>query len=176
MRRSTDLDFTEFVVVASARLFRTAYAVSGDRQLAEDAVQAGLVSAYASWSRVAGAKEPEAYVRRIVINQLFAWHRRAWNRREVSCEVVPEPPNTASLEDQSADAELIWQALRELPARQRAVVVLRYVEDLSERETAELLGIRPGTVKSQAARGLAHLRALLDEPAAAIEAIEGSGQ
>ena len=71
MSRSSDLDFTEFVTVASARLFRTAYAVSGDRQLAEDALQAGLVSAYASWSRVARSDNPEAYVRRIVMNQLL---------------------------------------------------------------------------------------------------------
>jgi RNA polymerase sigma-70 factor (sigma-E family) len=173
MRRSTGLDFTEFVAFASARLFRTAYAVSGDRQLAEDAVQAGLVSAYQSWSRVVGADDPEAYVRRIVINQLFAWHRRSFKRREVSCEVVPEPSPAPSLQDRFVDAEPVWQALRELPARQRAVVVLRYVEDLSERETAELLGIRRGTVKSRAAGGLAHLRARLGEPTAHIE---GSGR
>jgi RNA polymerase sigma-70 factor (sigma-E family) len=169
MSRSSDLDFTEFVSVASARLFRTAYAVSGDRQLAEDALQAGLVSAYASWSRVARSDNPEAYVRRIVINQLFAWHRRARNRHEVILEVVPEPPAAESPEDEFVDADLVWQALRELPPRQRAVVVLRYVEDLSERDTAELLGVRPGTVKSQAAGGLAHLRVRLSEPAPAIE-------
>ena len=154
---------------ASARLFRTAYAVSGDRQLAEDALQAGLVSAYASWSRVARSDNPEAYVRRIVMNQLFAWHRRARNRHEVILEVVPEVPAAESLEDRLGDADLVWQALRELPPRQRAVVVLRYVEDLSERETAELLGIQPGTVKSQAAGGLAHLRVRLGEPTPAIE-------
>ena len=172
MRRSFDLDFADFVTGASPGLFRTAYAVSGDRQLAEDALQAGLLSAYTSWSRVARADDPEAYVRRIVINQLFAWHRRAWRRREVTCEVVPEPTGAASLDDRLVEADFIWQALRELPARQRAVVVLRYVEDLSERDTAELMGIRPGTVKSQAASGLARLRARLGEPAMAVEAIE----
>ncbi len=168
MSRSSDLDFTEFATAASARLFRAAYAVSGDRQLAEDALQAGLVSAYASWSRVARCDNPEAYVRRIVINQLFAWHRRARTRHEVILEVVPEPPVGESPEDRFVEADLVWQALRELSPRQRAVVVLRYVEDLSERETAELLGIRPGTVKSQAAGGLAHLRVRLGEPAAVI--------
>jgi RNA polymerase sigma-70 factor (sigma-E family) len=173
MRPSTDLDFTEFVTFASARLFRTAYAVCGNRQLAEDAVQAGLASAYVSWPRVIGAEDPEAYVRRIVINQLFAWHRRAFKRREVSYDVVPEPPPAPSVQDRYVDAEPVWQALQELPARQRAVVVLRYVEDLSERQTADLLGIRCGTVKSQAAGGLARLRAGLGEPAANIE---GSGR
>lgn len=168
MSRSTDLDFAEFATAASARLFRAAYAVSGDRQLAEDALQAGLVSAYASWSRVARCDNPEAYVRRIVINQLFAWHRRARTRHEVILAVVPEPPAAESPEDRLLDADVVWQALRELPPRQRAVVVLRYVEDLSERETAELLGIRPGTVKSQAAGGLAHLRVRLGEPEPAI--------
>jgi RNA polymerase sigma-70 factor (sigma-E family) len=169
MEPSADGDFTDFVAVASARLFRTAYAVCGDHQLAEDALQAGLVSAYASWSRVARADDSEAYVRRIVINQLFAWHRRSWKRREVSYAVVPEPPANPPSQDRLVDAEPVWQALSELPARQRAVVVLRYVEDLSERETAELLGIRRGTVKSQAAGGLAQLRVRLGEPAAAVE-------
>lgn len=173
MTSSIDVDFTEFVALSSARLFRTAYAVCGDHQLAEDALQAGLVSAYGSWSRVARADDREAYVRRIVINQLFAWHRRAWKRSEVSYAVVPEAPAASPTQDQLVEAEPVWQALRELPARQRAVVVLRYVEDLSERETAELLGIRRGTVKSQAAGGLAHLRARLGEPAAATE---GSGR
>ena len=109
MSRSSDLDFTEFVTVASARLFRTAFAVSGDHQLAEDALQAGLLSAYASWSRVTRSDNPEAYVRRIVINQLFAWHRRARNRHEVILEVVPEPPTAKSPEDRLVDAELICQ-------------------------------------------------------------------
>jgi len=165
MTASTDADFTAFVAASGARLFRTAYAACGDHQLAEDAVQAGLVRAYVSWRRVTRAGNPEAYVRRIVLNELFAWHRRARTRHEVSREQVPEPPPHPSHAEALEDSAEVWAALRGLPPRQRAVVVLRYVEDLSERETAELLGIRVGTVKSQAAAGLAHLRAGLGEPA-----------
>src|SRR4051812_34960445 len=104
--------FDEFVSGVSARLFRTAYGVCGDCHLAEDAVQAGLASAYTNWARVAAADDPEAYVRRIVINQLFAWHRRAWSTRELTLDVVPEPTTAGSIEDQVVDADRIWRALR----------------------------------------------------------------
>ena len=155
-------DFTEFVQGSSARLFRTAYAVCGDYQLAEDALQAGLASAYVSWRRVCRADNPEAYVQRIVINQLFAWRRRKSSRSEVPRDRLPESSAVASHEGSVVEVDEIWQAIQALPRRQRAVVVLRYVEDLSVDETAKALRIRPGTVKSQASAAFAHLRERLD--------------
>jgi RNA polymerase sigma-70 factor (sigma-E family) len=155
-------DFTQFVVAASGRLFRTVYAVCGDYQLAEDALQAGLASAYASWPRVSRADNPEAYVQRIVLNQLFAWRRRKAARREVPSERMPEVSSSASHEELVVEVDRIWRALQELPLARRAVVVLRYVEDLSVEDTAKALGVRPGTVKSQASAALAQLRRELD--------------
>jgi RNA polymerase sigma-70 factor (sigma-E family) len=162
MRADDEQDFTEFVSVSSARLFRTAYAVCGDHQLAEDAVQSALVSAYRSWPRVRATDSPEAYVRRIVINQLFSWRRRRAARGEVLRGSVPERPAAQSPQDRVVESDHVWQMLRTLSPRQRAVVVLRYVEDLSEEETARALGIRPGTVKSQASTAFAHLRRRLE--------------
>ena len=161
MPTPTDDDFSEFVLASSTRLFRTAYAVCGDYQLAEDALQAGLTSAYVSWRRVLRSDNPEAYVRRIVLNQLFSWRRRKWMRAEVPQDPLPER-SYESAGDGVVQADVIWRAVHQLPPRQRAVVVLRYLEDLSERETADLLGIRPGTVKSQASAALAQLRTRLD--------------
>jgi RNA polymerase sigma-70 factor (sigma-E family) len=155
-------EFTQFVLGSSGRLLRTAFAVCGDYQLAEDAVQAGYASAYASWRRVRRADNPEAYVQRIVINQLFSWRRRKASRGDMPSERLPEPAAAASHEEHLVEVDLIWRALQDLPLRRRAVVVLRYVEDLSVEDTARALGIRPGTVKSQAAAGVAQLRDQLD--------------
>ena len=158
MTRSGEDDFTQFVLASSGRLFRTAYAVSGDYQLAEDALQAGFASAYASWHRVLRADNPEAYVQRIVLNQLLAWRRRKSSRRETPSERLPESASSTSHEELLVEVDMIWQALQALPIRRRAVVVLRYIEDLSVEDTAKALGIRPGTVKSQASAALAQLR------------------
>ena len=162
-------DFTEFVEGSSARLFRTAYAVCGDYQLAEDALQAGLASAYVSWRRVRRADNPEAYVQRIVINQLFAWRRRKSARNEVPRDRLPDSCAVASHEDALVEVDEIWEAVQALPRRQRAVVVLRYVEDMSIDDTAKVLRIRPGTVKSQSSAAFAHLRQRLDSTRAASE-------
>jgi RNA polymerase sigma-70 factor (sigma-E family) len=162
MPRNAELDFTEFVRASSARLFRTAYAVCGDYQLAEDAVQAAYATAYSRWRRVSGADNPEAYVQRMVLNQIFSWRRRLSARREMPSEHLPERGQVASHESALADVEEVWQALATLPPRQRAVVVLRYYEDLSVAETAVALGVREGTVKSQAAAAVARLRSRID--------------
>lgn len=163
-------DFTQFVLASSGRLFRTAYAVCGDYQLTEDALQAGFASAYASWNRVRRADNPEAYVQRIVINQLFAWRRKA-SRREVPSERLPESSASTSHEELLIEVDLIWRALQKLPLGRRAVVVLRYVEDLSVEDTAKTLGIRPGTVKSQASAALAQLR----DELGSVETASGGG-
>lgn len=169
--------FAEFVSARSPALVRTAYLLTGDRQLAEDLVQSALVRAWPHWDRVAG-DHPEAYVRRIMINLQNSWWRRRW-RGEVPTEQLPEPHPTAAGpgaggagtgDDPSAVADrmVLAAALAALPRGQRQVVVLRYVEDRSVKEVAEIVGCSEGTVKSQAARGLAALRdrlADLDAPA-----------
>ena len=128
--------------------------------MAEDALQLALVKAYASWRRVSRADHPEAYVRRIVVNQIRAWWRRKSHRAEYPADLT-DHRRVESHEERYALTDQVWRALATLPPRQRAVIVLRYFGDLSELEIAETLGIRPGTVKSQASVGLASLRSTL---------------
>lgn len=154
-------DFATFYATAWPRLLRTTYAVAGDRQLAEDALQTALAKAYAAWPRVSRTDDPFAYVRRIAVNAAIAQHRKAHRRRETTVEVLPDRPTPSPGDPLERDGVLV--AVRALPPRQRAVVVLRYYEDLSERQIAELLGCRPGTVKSQASAALATLRSLLTD-------------
>lgn len=138
-------------------LVRLAFGLTGDRWLAEDLAQTALASAYASWWRVRRADDPDAYVRRILINA----SKSRWRRSRVgepSAVVAPEaavPDPTTSVDERSA----LLVALHELPPRQRAVVVLRYWEDLTDAQAAALLGCSASTVRSQAARALAKLRA-----------------
>jgi RNA polymerase sigma-70 factor (sigma-E family) len=153
-------DFTAFYVATWPRLFRTTYAVAGDRQRTEDALQTAFGRAWSRWSRVSQTDDPVAYVRRMAINAALERHRTAPARHETS---VPSVPDSPTPDDATVDRHAAWEAVRTLPPRQRAVVVLRYYEGLSEREIADVLGCRPGTVKSQAAAALATLRALLDE-------------
>ncbi len=143
------------------RLVRTAYAVSGDLGIAEDAVQTAFAKAYRSWRRISRLEAPEAYLRRMVVNEVLNDHRKARRRHEITSDEPPERP--AVLDDGRHDDEM-WRAISSLPPRQRAVLVLRYYEDLSEQQIAEALGCRPGTVKSQASAALATLRTRLDHP------------
>jgi len=151
-------DFDDFFRATWPRLFRTAYAVAGDAAGAEDALQAAYARAYASWGRVVAADHPEAYVRRMVVNEIIGERRRGWWRRE---RPVAEPELAGRVESPEvgvADRQAVWAAVQALPVRQRAVIVLRYYEDLSEREIAAVLGCSPGTVKSQASAALTNLR------------------
>ncbi len=177
MRATDEAEFADLVAATSHGLLRTAYAVCGDRQLGEDAVQSALASAYRSWPRVREARSPEAYLRRMVVNELLGWRRRkAWSAVSPRAQ-LPEVPQ-ASQEDLVVDHQLVWRAIGDLPPRQRAVVVLRYYEGLSEAEIADTLGIRPGTVKSQAAAAASHLRAALAgtfSPAAGAEILRKDG-
>jgi RNA polymerase sigma-70 factor (sigma-E family) len=143
------------------RLVRTAYAVTRDRGLAEDAVQTAFAKAYRSWRRIARLDAPEAYLRRMVVNEVLNDRRLARRRHEVSSAA---PPEQATVGDGALAHDEMWGALATLPPRQRAVLVLRYYEDLSEQQIADALGCRPGTVKSQASAALASLRGRLDLP------------
>ncbi|HJQ06108.1 MAG TPA: SigE family RNA polymerase sigma factor [Nocardioides sp.] len=148
------VDFDAFVAARSTALLRTAYLLTRDHAQAEDLLQTALTKAWFSWRRISG--EPEPYVRKILVNTYASWWGRKWNG-EVATEELPEP-GVADATDSTGSAHDLWQALGRLPRRQRAVVVLRYFEDLTETETARVLGCSVGNVKSQCSRALTKLR------------------
>jgi RNA polymerase sigma-70 factor (sigma-E family) len=150
--------FDDFVATRSTRLLRTAYLLTHDRALAEDLVQTSLAKAWFAWARIDG--QPDAYVRRVMVNTYSSWWRRRWNGEQATAD-LPERAAAAGHRPEDVrvdDRTDLWRALARLPRRQRAVVVLRFYEDLSEIETAEILQCSVGTVKSQASRALAKLR------------------
>lgn len=146
--------FDEFVVSRSPALLRTAYLLVHDEGLAEDLVQTALTKSWFAWRRIEG--DPEPYVRRVLATTSVSWWRRRWTG-ELPAAVLPERPAPEAAE-RSADVQDLWDAIGHLPRRQRAVVVLRYLEDRSEAETADLLACSVGTVKSQCAKALVKLR------------------
>lgn len=150
-------EYDAFVANRWPRLLRVAYLLTADWAAAEDLVQNALVKAWFAWRRIGG--DPEPYVRRIVVTTFLSSRRRRWTA-EVPVEALPDVPGTDPSTGH-ADRDLLWRALGRLPAKQRAVLVLRYFEDLTEEQIAATLGIRAGTVKSQASKALARLR--LDE-------------
>jgi RNA polymerase sigma-70 factor (sigma-E family) len=156
---AVEREFTEFVVARTQGLMRVAYALTGDQHAAEDLLQSALAKAAMRWSHINGDAEP--YVRRILYHDHISWWRRRRRRPETSMADLPERADRPDFAGQTNLRLLLWDALRTLPPRQRAVLVLRYLEDRSEREVAEILGCRPGTVASQASRALARLRALV---------------
>ncbi|MEU7858513.1 SigE family RNA polymerase sigma factor [Nonomuraea sp. NPDC049141] len=149
-------EYDAFVEASWHRLLRTAYLLARDWGAAEDLVQTALLKAWQAWPRL--GEEREAYVRKIIVNLHVSWWRRRWRQAELTSESPPDQTRAADHMGQADDRELVWQALGRLPARQRAVVVLRYFEDLTEAQTASTLGCSVGTVKSQASRALAKLR------------------
>lgn len=151
-------DFDEFFRATWPRLYRTAYAVAGDAASAEDALQSAYARAYASWRRISMVDYPEAYVRRMVVNEIIGDRRRGWWRRERPVADIGDVGRVESPESTVTDRQAVWAAVQALPVRQRAVIVLRYYEDLSERDIADALGCSRGTVKSQASAALANLR------------------
>jgi RNA polymerase sigma-70 factor (sigma-E family) len=160
------LEYDDVYAALWPRLVRTAYAVSGDLGVAEDAVQTAFAKAYRSWRRICRMEAPEAYLRRMAINEMLSDRRLARHRHEVTREQVPEQVSVGG-PDAALTHDEMWGALAGLPPRQRAVLVLRYYEDLSEQQIADALGCRPGTVKSQASAALASLRDRLDLPSRA---------
>jgi RNA polymerase sigma-70 factor (sigma-E family) len=149
-------DFRLYVAGRSAALLRTAYLLTGNRQDAEDLLQTALAKTYLAWDRINDKGAVDAYVRRVLVNTQTSW----WRRRKIDEYPTDELPEIAT-EDVTVDHELrdaLWRALGRLPRRQRAMVVLRYYEDLTEVETAEALGVSGGTVKSTVYRALQKLR------------------
>lgn len=150
------VSFEAFVEARLPALLRFAHAVCGDPHTAGDLVQDALERTGVRWNRIERTGDPEAYIRRAIVNGRTSRWRK--HRRESLVDIVPEPatPTASARHD-----DLMWQLLATLPRRQRAVLVLRYYEDLSEEQIAATLGCAPGTVKSQASKALAKLRAAL---------------
>ncbi|GGM22649.1 DNA-directed RNA polymerase sigma-70 factor [Streptomyces fumigatiscleroticus] len=154
--------FEEFVTQRGPRLLRVAWLLTGDAHLAEDLMQTVLAKVWPRWHRIA-AENPEAYVRKALVNTHVSWWQRHW-RGEIPHDHARLPERAVDAADPFAAVDLersLSLVVRRLPPRQRAVVVLRYFEQLSVEETAHVMGCRPGTVKSQAAKALATLRAQL---------------
>ncbi|MEV8513244.1 SigE family RNA polymerase sigma factor [Dactylosporangium sp. NPDC051484] len=149
-------DFREFVALRSKALLRTAYLLAGDWATAEDLLQIALTKTFLAWKRLGHIEAVEPYARRVLVNTSTSWWRRRWHG-ERPTEVLPEGAAADQIEE-SLERDAMWRHVRALPNRQRAVLVLRYYEDQSEADTARLLGVSVGTVKSQTSRALATLR------------------
>jgi RNA polymerase sigma-70 factor (sigma-E family) len=158
-RPPSDEEFTELVQASWPGLYRTAYLLLGDRGLAEDLVQTALAKTYASWGQVRELGSAPAYARTILVNTATSWFRRRGWRNEQPREAIPD----RAYDDDPSVRPTLMQALAELPPRQRAVVVLRFYDDLSVAETARALGCAEGTVKSQTSDALTRLRTLLGD-------------
>lgn len=148
-------EYATYVRERSPRLLHTAYLLCRDRALAEDLLQTALAKAWRAWRRI--DQDPDPYVYRIMFNTYSSWTRRRW-RSEIptgeALESAQSPDLTSGLDDRA----YLWAALGRLPQGQRAVIVLRFFEDLTEAQTAAILGCAVGTVKSQASKALAKLR------------------
>jgi RNA polymerase sigma-70 factor (sigma-E family) len=152
------MTFEEFAAARLPAVLRFAAVLTGDRGLAEDVVQEVLIRANGRWPMISGLSRPEAYIRKMVVNEYLSWRRRSWR-------VVPSGAATdfgcLSTSDPAAEfdeRDALLAELAKLPRRQRAVLVLRYYEGLPDSQIAETLGCRPGTVRGYASRALATLR------------------
>src|SRR6266700_178815 len=153
-----DDEFAAFVAARYRALVRTGLLLADDRGHAEDLAQSALIRTYLAWGRLRDPAKAESYARRTLVRLAVRARRRRWTG-EISVGRLPDPPVRGPADPGHDDLVLdVRRALAALPAAQRAVLVLRYLDDQSEAETARLLGISPGTVKSRAARGLAKLR------------------
>ena len=159
-RDGIDERFAAYVRDRGEHHLRVAVLLTGDWHAAEDLVQASLVKLYRAWPRLDTDADPDGYLRRIMINTHRSWWRARW-RRETPAAVLPERSGGEDLADRMALGAVVRQALTRLSRQQRAVLVLRYCEDLPEAEVAALLGCTAGTVKTHAHRGLRALRELL---------------
>ena len=164
-----DSEFGEYLDSRAAVMRRTAYLLcGGDWHRAEDLVQTTLAKIYAAWPRLVRGHGIDGYARKVMVRATIDDSRRAFRRRENAVERLPEVGVPPAGVDDAVD---VRRALARLPAGQRAVVVLRYWDDLSVAETAKALGKSEGTIKSQASKGLATLRTLLADGRVAVEGL-----
>ncbi|GAA5000351.1 SigE family RNA polymerase sigma factor [Streptomyces siamensis] len=162
-KQARDEEFQHFVVGRWPRLMRTAFLLTGEQHAAEDLVQTTLEQVFVAWRRVGSADDPEAYVRRVMINAHSRRHRRRLKEflaPKDDSGFTRELPDSGDRMAQADDRGALLKALAELPPRQREAVVLRYWEDLSETQVADAMGCSVGSVKSNAAKGIAKLRAI----------------
>ena len=157
MTAARDEEFSRYVTERSTVWLRVAFLLTGNRADAEDLLQTALAKTYLSWNRIQDKGALDGYVRRVLVNTQTSW----WRKRRVEEYATDQLPDQPFHDPAPGEFELratVWNALSELPRRQRAVVVLRYYEDLSEQETAAVMGVSIGTVKSTASRALAKMR------------------
>jgi RNA polymerase sigma-70 factor (sigma-E family) len=172
--RADRAEFSAFALARSGALHRAAYLMVGDAQLAQDLVQEALTRTYVAWPRLRDPRNAEAYCRKAITTTAISWFRRKGWRNEQPTETLPEGAgqriagHDASIVEQDA----LWRVLQTLPPRQRAALVLRYYEDLTEVQTAEAMGCAVGTVKSQVSAALAKLREALGDDVELLSADE----
>nr|WP_229924322.1 SigE family RNA polymerase sigma factor [Streptomyces sulfonofaciens] len=160
--RHTYASFASYVRARGPVLLRTARSLTSNPSDAEDLLQTALTKTYVAWDRIEDHRALDGYVRRALLNtRTSQWRKRKVD--EFACEELPEPENAPAEDTAESQAlrDAMWRAIVKLPARQRAMVVLRYYEDLSEAQTAAVLGVSVGTVKSAVSRALSKLR---DDP------------
>ncbi|GAA5195393.1 SigE family RNA polymerase sigma factor [Rugosimonospora acidiphila] len=160
------MDFGEFVMARTPALLRFAYLLTGDSHLAEDLIQEALVRVHRRWSSIEYQGGPEPYVRKAILNQYLSWRRRRSSAELVLAE-LPERRDPALGAEQIVERDEMWSLLATLPRAQRAVVVLRYYEDLADQDIALLLDCSPATVRVHAFKALKRLRAALTPTAVA---------
>ena len=157
MTRRDPTVFAEFVAARSASLYRTAYLMVGEHALAQDLLQEALTKTYVAWPRLRAVENAEAYTRRALTNTAISWSRKK-SSHERPTDTLPEHADLRHHADELGTREWLWRELQQLPPRQRAALVLRFYEDLSEAQTAAAMGCAVGTVKSQVSQGLKRLR------------------
>lgn len=160
--RSHDAEYADFVRARGTALLRTAHLLAATPAQAEDLLQISLTKTYLAWTRLRDPAAAEAYTRRVLANTSISWWRQKLNRLERPTEVLPDRGVEHPAAD-LAERAAMMDALRRISPQQRAVLVLRYYEDMSEAQIAATLGLSTGSVKSHASRGLARLRSLLGE-------------
>ena len=154
-------DFDTFVITRTPVLLRFAYVLAGDTALAEDLLQEALVKVHRRWATVCRADRPEAYVRRVLINEYTSW-RRLRRNTEFPTALLPDLVPIEAVEAAVVERDIVWRALQRLPRRQRAALVLRYYEDLPDPDIARIIGCTDGTVRSLISRALQSLRRASD--------------
>ena len=157
-----EADFTAYVRARQRSFARFAYLLTGDVHSAEDLVQSALAKVYGRWDHIRAVESPDAYVRKVIVNEHTSWWRRTWRHRERTDSELIRILDPAAAPAASHDSDL-WAHVRSLAPQQRAAVVLRYYEDLSEAQTAEILGCSVGTVKSHTSRAINTLRSTMKE-------------
>jgi RNA polymerase sigma-70 factor (sigma-E family) len=170
--------FAEFASSRARALHRAAYLMVGDDLLAQDLVQEALVKTYVAWPRLHDPRNAEAYCRKAITTTAISWFRRKGWRNERPTEFLPDDPSrrTAGPDITVTERDAVWQAVLSIPPRQRAALVLRFYEDLTEAQTADAMGCAVGTVKSQVSAGLAKLRERLGDDIQLLSPDESAAQ